>query len=369
MSTENEVSTTAVLPDLELEEHLASLGLATVEEYTAWCAKHGFSTRAEKRWLDRCKERYYVAQHRIRARLACRKQESRHPRKTLRRIAAGELTPDDLTQPYLVAVCEAFASLEGDARDAFLQLILRLLNDTKLLAAEPVIRQFGTQSGNTFIAALAAIAGRHPTWIRPLEQWRPGTHNPRRQFASLVRHLLAKYPVPLFMDSAWFEGQTPAAAQHQEWFLMAAGGSSPRQFGLPIQFTKRMVHHFLNASPDHTVETALRWSQVLGLGGGVRLAGAILGSRIAAVYEHDDFWVTVIRWLIGQPMLDTRQISPMIDYIHHRKFAPEPGTTDDQASLPPEPDFEIKGRSPASLLRRMYGWHATPLTEIHDVGS
>jgi PcfJ-like protein len=357
MTSENESEKATALSDLELEEHLASLGLTSVEEYTAWCAQHGFSPRVKKRWLERCRERYYAAQHQIRGRLASKKQESRHPRETLRKIARGELTAENLTQPHLVAICEAFALLEGDAREAFLKLLLRLLNGTKLLATEPVIRRFGTQAGNTFIDALAALAGRHRSWIRPIERWRPGTHNPRRQFSSLARHLLAEYAVPIFMDSVWFEVQTPSAAKHQEWFVLAAGGKSPRQFGLPIEFTKRMVHHFLNASADHTVETALRWSQVLGLGGSVRVAKAVLGSRIATAYKHDEFWVTVIRWLIGHPMLDPRQIGPLIDYIHHQRFEPAPGAAPDEEPEPPEPNFSIKGRTPASLLRRMHGWH------------
>lgn len=357
MTSENQSEKATVLSDLELEEHLAALGLTSVEAYTAWCAEHGFSPRVKKRWLERCRERYYAAQHEIRGRLTSKKQESRHPRQTLRKIAGGELTAESLTQPHLVAVSEAFAGLDGDARGVFLQLLQRVQNRTKLLVTEPVIRQFGTQAGNTFIDALAALAGHHRSWIRPLERWRPGTHNARRQFSSLARHLLAEYPVPVFMDSVWFEGDTAKALAHQEWFLMAARGESPRQFGLPIEFTKRMVHHFLNASADHTVETALRWSQVLGLGGSVRLAKAILGSRIATAYEHDEFWVTVIRWLIAHPMLDPRQISPLIDYVHHQKFEPVPGATPDEEPEPPESDFSIKGRTPTSLLRRMHGWH------------
>ena len=68
MTTENESDQVAVHSDLEFQEHLKSLELASVEEYIAWCAQHGFSPRVKKRWLDRCKERYYAAEQQIRGR-------------------------------------------------------------------------------------------------------------------------------------------------------------------------------------------------------------------------------------------------------------------------------------------------------------
>ena len=78
------------------------------------------------------------------------------------------------------------------------------------------------------------------------------------------------------MDSAWFRGQSEEAERQQAWYKKLGSGVSPRSLDLPIPLTKRMVRHFLHAPKDSSVDTALRWGQVMGLGGEGRLAKAIL---------------------------------------------------------------------------------------------
>jgi phosphoenolpyruvate carboxykinase (ATP) len=51
----------------------------------------------------------------------------------------------------------------------------------------------GDAEGNTFVEGLCALARHRSGWIRPLEDWRPESHNARRQFGSLARHFLARY--------------------------------------------------------------------------------------------------------------------------------------------------------------------------------
>ena len=222
-----------------------------------------------------------------------------------------------------------------------------------------MIRQLGTQPGNTFIDALSSLAQHHGYWLRPVEQWKPQTHNSRRQFSSLARHLLAKFPVPRFMDSVWFRGNTPEAGRQQDWFIQIAMGKSPRHLGLPVHLTKGMVHHFLQAPSGYTIDSACRWAQVFGLGGNKRMAEAVLGSKLASDFSHEEFWSSVIHWLISSPMLDIDQVGPIVDYIHHQKFEPQQAaTTAGEPEIgPPQPNFSIKGRTPDSLLRQMRQWH------------
>jgi len=353
------VATRPPTRDREFEEHLTALGLKTVEEYAEWCARHGFSVRTKKHWHQRCKERHFASQREIRTRCARRRRESRHPRTTIRRIASGELVPSELTQPHLVAISEALARHEGAARDAFVRLLLRVQDCADLFDTARVIPAYGSESGNTFIGALSALARQHRSWLRPVNRWKPRTHNPRRQFSSLARHLLATYPVPQFMDSVWFQGTTPEAIRRQGWFRQMADGKSPRPLDLPVRLTKRMVHHLLRAPRTYTVEAALRWAQVLGLGGSPPLVEAILGSKLAADFEHEDFWISVIRWLVAHPMLDRAHVAPIVDYIRHQKYEPQPadGAGANRAPAPPQPGFSIEGRTPASLLRRVREWH------------
>lgn len=347
-------STSPVVRDREFEHHLAALGFSTVEEYLQWCQQHGFAVRADKHWHQRCKERYFALQQEIHSRSVRKKRESRHPRAAIQAIADRELAASDLISPYLILISDAFASLAGSTRDAFLRLLLHVQGCTNLLSVEPVVRQFGTQPGNNFVDALAALARRHDSWQRPIEAWNPQTHNPRRQFSLLARHLLAKYPVPVFLDSVWFKGQTPEGLRQQQWFWQIGNGTSPRQLELPIRFTKRMVHHFLRAPSDYTVEAAFRWAQVLALGGTVRLVEAVLGSKLATDFSHEEFWESVIRWLVANPMLDTAQVGPVVDYIHHQKFEAQQAEPN---ARPFQSGFSIHGRTPQAILRQMREWY------------
>src|SRR4029077_5853421 len=227
---------------------------------------------------------------------------------------------------------------------------------------QPVIGQYGWQVGNTFVDGLLALARHSRSWIRPVADWKAQTHNARRQFSSLARHLFAEWPVPAFMDSVWFCGNSRGAVQQQEWFLHVGRGQNIRTADLPLPYTKRMAHHFMQAPADLTVEAALRWGQIHGLDGNERLARAVIGTRLGTDFEHDDFWITVLQFFIANPMLDLAHVGPIIDYIYQQRFVAQdmcvaPGVVDRRA--PPQPNFTMRGRTPASLLRQVEAWHRT----------
>lgn len=362
MYTESSGSqTTDILTrDPEFASHLEALGLQSVGEYTTWCACQGFSVRIKKHWRERCKERYFAAQDAIKDRLARKKQEERKPRRIIARILNGDVEEGDLTQPYLVLIHQTIEAIHDQSlKDSLGELLLCAEGRTGLLTTETACPQFAASTGNTFIGGLLGLARNRNHWVRPLKTWSPRSHNVLRQFSSLARHLMAEYPVPLFMDSVWFRERTDEAARQQRWYREIGRGRSPRQLDLPILLTKRMARHFLQAPKDCTVDAALRRSQVIGLGGDGRLANAILGSRIAVDFEMNEFWETVVRWFTQNPMLDPVQIGPLIDYIYRRRFEPrEFNATDNIDTLPAFREFTIQGRTPASLIRQMREWHA-----------
>ena len=147
-----------------------------------------------------------------------------------------------------------------------------------------------TGSGE-IVAGLLALATHHKRWIRPVEEWEPTGTSPLPRFSSLARHLLAAYPVPHFMTSVWLEGRSVEARRRQGWYLHIGSGRNIRTADLPLPYTKKMAHEFLQA-PDHfTVEAALRWGQVRGLGGSKELALAIAATRLGRSFESEDFWV------------------------------------------------------------------------------
>jgi hypothetical protein len=73
-----------------------------------------------------------------------------------------------------------------------------------------------------------------------------------------------------------------------------------------------MAHHFMLA-PDHfTVEAALRFGQVRGLGGSEVLAGAVAATRLGRSFEHDEFWRSVLQFFVNEPTIDPIHIGPIL---------------------------------------------------------
>ena len=344
-----------------LRSHIHALGLESVEEYVAWCVRHGFSRRRAKHWRLRIKERAFAARAAADARLAQKKQEIRKPEKIIEKIFIGELQEHHITQPHLKAVCRACRSAQESRRTriAFHDLLRHVCACSDLVSGQSLVGPFGRQAGNTFVDGLLAMARHSRSWIRAVADWKPLTHNARRQFSSLAHHLFAEWPVPAFFDSVWFLGNGRGAVRQQEWFLHVGRGQNIRTADLPLPYTKRMAHHFMQAPADCTVEAALRWGQIRGLGGSERLVRAVIGTRLGAEFQNDDFWITVLQFFVAHPMLDLAQVGPIIDYIYQQRFVSQeapvrPGVVERRGSA--QPNFTMKGRTPGSLLRQVESW-------------
>jgi PcfJ-like protein len=265
----------------------------------------------------------------------------------------------ELSQPYMKAICRAFHASKScpKARPALFRL-LQHFGKHRLADIQRVIPQYGHHDHNTLISGLLALARHADQWLRPPEDWRPDTQNFRRRFASLARHLFARWAVPPCMDAVWFKGISPHARRQQGWFLHVGQGQNLRTADLPLPFTKKMAHQFMQAPPEYPIEAALRWGQILGLGGNARLVRTVLSTRLGTVFEHEEFWTGVLQFFVTHPP-DRAQVGPIIDYLHHEKFVPQevlvaPGVVQRQ---PRQPHLTLKGRTLASLLREVDAWH------------
>lgn len=348
--------------DAAVLAHIRSLGLRTVEEYQDWCERHGFSRRTSKHWREQQKERWVITREAAVSRMTQKKHELRKPEKIIECIFRGEIPESGVTQPHLAALCRSFEATKQcrSSKKSALRLLLHVCGHADLLSAEPVISEYGWQEGNTFVEGLVALAHHAAAWIRPVEDWKPRTHNSHRQFASLSRHLFGRWPVPGFMDSVWFQGKSEPALRRQRWFLHLGRGENIRTADLPIPYTKRMAHFFMQAPPDLSVEGALRWGQIHALGGNERLLRAIVSTRLGTQFDNDDFWSTVIGWFIAHPMLDSAQVGPIIDFIQDQRFTARDAIGAmglRERREPPQPNFTMKGRTPESLIRQVEAWH------------
>ncbi len=256
----------------------------------------------------------------------------------------------------------AYAAAKSQSKTEFWQRLLNHLGHrSPLLTIEPIAAELGPQPGNNGIDALLHLAMLHEQWRRHPEDWLPETDDPRQQIHSLARHLLAIYPVPAFLDSAWFEGFTPDGAEHREWFVHIAIGQNIRRFpALPLNLTEKAAHHFIQSPNEYSVVGALRRGQTLALGGDEFLAKAISESKLARILPDEPFWESVIHFFVNNPTMNTTQASPIIDFIWAHKFGEDCVlNTDGNWSIQdaPEPDFSMKGRKLPALQKRVEEWH------------
>ncbi|MCW3053261.1 MAG: hypothetical protein JWN14_2431 [Chthonomonadales bacterium] len=224
---------------------------------------------------------------------------------------------------------------------------------TDWLSIGPAVPYLGPQPGNTFLDSLLMLALRHAGWQQEPELWKPVAGSPRQQFHAFARHLFPGYDVPAFLDTAWFEGFTPHGESHRDWFLHIRSGQNIRSVEVPVVLTSMAAHHFLQAPENDSIVSALRWGQILALGGDASLAHAVAETRLSDILPDEPFWHSVLHFFVNQPDLSPHRVGPLVDYIHARKF----GETTD-FNLAPEPGFSMKGRTLPALQKRMEEWHA-----------
>jgi hypothetical protein len=242
---------------------------------------------------------------------------------------------------------------------AFDALVAILRSRTSLLRPAPGPARPGWIAAVFLTNRLRSLAERQNQWLRSPHGWLPVGASLRLEFRSLATHLLARYQVPAFMDSVWDLPPGPDAFPQQVWWIRLARGASFRDLNLPLAFTRRM-EHFTRQSPDHyTALEALRYGESLALGGNIRLAREIAASRLGRKIEHSAFWRTVLLFFVNHPDMGLNWVVPIVDFVQANKFTGEPivtahGTGHRRA---PWPDFSIKGRTLASMMRLVREWH------------
>ena len=208
------------------------------------------------------------------------------------------------------------------------------------------------------IGGIARLARFSSRWLRTPAGFSARSYNAARQFGELARFLLAKWPVPRFFDSAWGETSNDT---HREWFIHIGAGHNLRTAdGPPFPLTKLMAHHALMAPDDFSISSALRWGQVRALGGSERLAHAVVGSWLREPQADELFWLSVVQFFVANPMLDPRQVGPIVDWIRNQRFVREPQRIVNGVACGggiPQPNFSMKGRSVQSVLRQVERWH------------
>ena len=319
-----------------------ALNLHSIDAYQEWCMLQGFSANLNKTrtQLDREYQHYKLVS--AITKLKKYKHEG-NLRYLVQKIYSNEIRHKDLNSEVLKAISRGFNNTQN--KRLLRDVLFKLDESTKLL------------SHVDYVKGVVSFVAHFSMWLRPISEWEPKTRNADRQFASLARYLFAKYDVPAFMDTVWQKGEGKAKG----WFVHIGQGKSIRTASsLPIKMTKKMAHHFLQAPSNYDVNAAFRWAQVHALGGNKAIADAVSETRMARVFNDDDFWVSVLRFFIANPMLDTSQYNPIVDYLWHQKYENQMVFVDRGVAReigPEQPNLSMHGRTPTTLLRQVESWH------------
>ncbi|MBF0266556.1 MAG: PcfJ domain-containing protein [Gammaproteobacteria bacterium] len=334
----------------QLATHIGNLKLANSQDYVQWCRDNHFSTSLVKSKRNFATEFEYYKKFEAEKSLKQNKVNS-NLKQIITKIYHNNIQLECLNTEILQTIYQGFRYVQEKTQ---LHKTLLFLDSKTDLLKDP-----------HYIKGVITLTKYSNNWIRPLEQWKPNTHNTDRQFSSLARYLLAQYDVPAFMDKVWFEKNISDSkrniAHRENWFIHIGSGKNIHNLkGLPVPLTKKMAHHFLNAPEKFTIDAAIRWGQIHALGGNERLSQAISETKVVNYFNDNDFWLSVFRFFIQNPMLDIVHISPIIDYIWEQKYEDrqifvERGVIETQG--PEQPHFSMNKRTPETLLDQVEQWH------------
>jgi hypothetical protein len=264
-----------------------------------------------------------------------------------------------------IHAARSLAARYPEALPAYERLLRQIQSRTRLLHVSARPHDYRTPVH----AGLLSLALHQADWLRPIETWLPTDAKAWRQLTALAHHLFARFPVPPFMTSVWFDLAGDEVLPQHGWYKHLGLGQSIRTAGLPLRFTRAMAHLFSQAPDHYTATAALRWAQVRGLGGREALARAVVGTRLGKVLEHEDFWESGLYFFINHRSLDLAQVGPIVDFLQDQKFEWREGVSSEGVfgkQPPPRPEYSIKGRTVASLVRQVVVWQKELGRDAHQ---
>jgi len=338
-----------------LQSHLKTLGFAVAGPYYDWCWANGFDGTLEKSKANLQEEMDKF--HDLKKKRETQNRLHKNPKAFLEAVCNGDLTSEEIDRPnFKMAASEIEASNQSpEIRESLNQMLATLVRHKDL-----IFDTAPTARNPAFMLGLIKIHDRKALWVRSLEDWKPKSKNSLRKFGELTHHLFDTYgDVPRFMEAVWLRDDRPSW-RYRDWYIHLGRGHNLRTVKSPVPITKKMAHHFQGAPDDYKVEQAVRWAQMKALGASEQAIHAVAATRIARSFENEEFWFTVMRFIADNPMLDPRQIGPLVDYLHNQKFQMvdvelEPGEFAQQP--PPQPGLSMAGRTVATLMRQVAEWH------------
>lgn len=338
-----------------IKVHIAAMRFINLHAYLEWCLENGFEANINKSKSD-LQEEHDAFEQRERE-IAKQSRLHKNPKVFLTALCQRKVHSDNLVRPAFKTVAEEVEThiKEPETRLAFLDMLLALLRHKDLIFETVPDDHF-----TPFIRGLIKLHDRKALWLRPLEEWKPKSKNPLRKFGELTHHLFDEFgDVPRFMEAVWLRVDRPSW-RYRDWYVHLGRGNNLRKAKSPVPLTKKMAHYFLTAPDDYTAEQAIRWGQLKSLGLNTASIDAVAATRLSQSFENEPFWFSVFQFFSRSPMLDPRQIGPIIDYLQNQKYEGvrvEIAPGEFRAEPPPQPGLSMTGRDMATLLRQVDDWH------------
>ncbi|MDY8138750.1 PcfJ domain-containing protein [Aquimarina sp. 2201CG5-10] len=215
-------------------------------------------------------------------------------------------------------------------RDTFRKLLLHLHDQ----GCYTILRKI------EYVEVLANISAFGNRFVRDIYGWKKETYIAEDQLQSLIEFCFAKYPVPEFLVSSFFETQK----KYMLWYVQLGVGRSVKSLsGIEMQLTTKMAHEFRKTPKGYSVAQALRRAQAIGYGANKNMAESIAWSGLSRVRGNESFWNTVVHFFAKQKEAPFDKMGEIIDYLSF--------------SIRENTSFSMKGRTLEALLRQSDEWH------------
>ncbi|MCB1839534.1 MAG: PcfJ domain-containing protein [Alphaproteobacteria bacterium] len=326
--------------------------MADCRAYLRWCRRNAFKEVLKKSLRER------EAEIEVREReLRSREEEARvhhNPRIFIREACHKRAKTENMRRRFWRSIAEnlAFDDVTPEFQDGLAEFLIRLYKKSDFLLEQE-------RGWCPSLRAATRLYLYRQSWVRDPKTWMPRSYNAHKQFVSLVHHLFVRYPVPSFMEAAWFDTRDDGALKRRWYIHLGAGRNMRVAPELPVPLTKMTAHYFMQAPASCGILEAFRWAQVRASGGDEALALAVAGTWLGRSYENTAFWDSVVRYFIDQPGLPRAQVSAVVDFLYAQKYkirecVTGPGSV--ETILPPQPKLRMHGRSLSTLLRQVERW-------------
>lgn len=179
--------------------------------------------------------------------------------------------------------------------------------------------------------------------LRTADTYVPRSCNLDKQLYGLINHLFVQYPVPLFLYAVCFNER--AETQHKQWFItLAQGGSFPK--AVKGTLNSKEAFAFLSAPNDRTIHENIWWARLKIAG----VSGAMIGALIDRVFarlateDKDGRLAEAVQFYARHgEALTRRSWDEVTDFVAYK--------------LRNDPQFRLKGRTAASMVKLTDEWH------------